>query len=109
MSERDEAEFEAEQEQEAAAEAAAIGGRVSSDGPTEDELEMDEADRAVSEGGGGESEGFELAESELEEHASHGDEHSAGRILEDAALLDEDESERGNEGGEADQEIPPDE
>ena len=29
--------------------------------------------RAVSEGGGGEAEGFELAEEELIEHASHGD------------------------------------
>jgi hypothetical protein len=109
MSERDEAGFEHEQEIEAAEEAGAIGGRVSSDPLTEDELEMSDADRAVSEGGGGESEGFELAEAELEEHASHGDDHGAGRILEDAALLDEGETERGDEGGEADQEIPPDE
>ena len=108
--ERDaEPEFEREQEDAAAAEAGAIGGRVSSDGLTEAELETDEADRAVIEGGGGESEGFELAEAELQEHASHGDQHAARRIIEDADLLDEDEAERGNEGGEADEEIPPDE
>ena len=82
--------FETEEEQAAAAEAAQIGGRVSYDALSDDEQEIDEADRAVIEGGEGESEGFELAEAELEENASHGDEHSAGRILEDAALEDED-------------------
>ena len=104
-----EAEFEAEQEKEAAAEAGAIGGRVSSE-PTEFEEAMDEAQRPLSEAGEGESEGFELAEAELEEHASHGDEHAAGRIIEDAALLDEGESEteRGVDAGEADLESPPD-
>jgi len=62
----------------------------------------------VIEGGEGESEGFELSEYELEEHASHGDEHSAGRIIEDAALYDEnEESERGSYG-ESDQERDPD-
>ena len=40
--------------------------------------------RAVEEAGGGESEGFELAEQELIEHASHGDEHAPSRILRDA-------------------------
>ena len=38
-----------------------------------------------SEAGGGESEGFELAEQELIEHASHGDEHTPARIMRDAA------------------------
>jgi hypothetical protein len=85
----DEAVVERDEEDEAAAEAGAIGGRVSSEGLTEAELEAGEAYRAVNEAGGGESEGFELAEAELEEHASHGDEHSAGRVLEDAELLDE--------------------
>jgi hypothetical protein len=97
-----ESEFEAEQEQQAAAEAGAIGGRVSSAPPSEYESELSEAERPLSEAGEGESEGFELAEMELEEHAAHGDEHGAGRVLEDAALLDEDERERGEEGGEAD-------
>jgi hypothetical protein len=43
-----------------------------------------EARRSVEEAGGGESEGFELAEQELIEHASHGDEHSTTAILRDA-------------------------
>ena len=60
----------------AAAEAGAIGGRVETDG--------DPAERAVREGGGGEAEGFELAEEELIEHAEHGDSgpdptHMAGK------------------------------
>jgi hypothetical protein len=40
--------------------------------------------RAIDEAGGGESEGFELAESDLIEHASHGDEHTPSRIMRDA-------------------------
>ena len=40
--------------------------------------------RAVDEAGGGESEGFELAEQELIEHTSHGDEHTPSRIMRDA-------------------------
>jgi hypothetical protein len=40
--------------------------------------------RAVEEAGGGQSEGFELAEQELIDHASHGDQHSAGHIMRDA-------------------------
>jgi len=40
--------------------------------------------QAVEEAGGGESEGFELAEQELIEHASHGDDHSTARITQDA-------------------------
>lgn len=39
---------------------------------------------AVEEAGGGQSEGFELTEQELIEHASHGDEHSPARIIYDA-------------------------
>jgi hypothetical protein len=99
-------EFVDEQEKEAAAEAGAIGGRVSSEPPTELEQSMSEAERPLSEAGEGESEGFELAEMELEEHASHGDAHAARRILEDASLLDEDD--RVARDGEADSETPPD-
>jgi hypothetical protein len=56
--------------------------------------EMDEYDleqrrreerRAVDEAGGGQSEGFELAEEEMIEHTSHGDEHSTQPIMRDAA------------------------
>jgi hypothetical protein len=44
-----------------------------------------ESRRAVEEAGGGEAEGFELAEQELIEHASHGDQHAARRIMLDAS------------------------
>ena len=37
--------------------------------------------RAVEEAGGGESEGFELAEAELIEHASHADDRSSTSVL----------------------------
>jgi len=40
--------------------------------------------RAVEEAGGGESEGFELAEHDLIENASHGDQHTPARIMRDA-------------------------
>ncbi len=49
--------------------------------------------RAVEEAGGGEAEGFELAEQALIEHASHGDEHSPARIMRDANGIDEEPSE----------------
>jgi len=60
-----------------------------------------EAMRAVEEAGGGESEGFEMAEAELIEHASHGDGHTPARIMRDAA--DEDDI-GGADYGEADSE-----
>jgi hypothetical protein len=77
------------------------------------ELRRREERRAVEEAGGGESEGFELAEAELIEHASHGDDHTPTRIMLDAAS----ERETGgppegeaDEGvyGEADEESKPD-
>ena len=57
--------------------------------------------RAVEEAGGGESEGFELAERELIEHASHGDEHATTKILRDA---EPDEELTDSVYGEADEE-----
>lgn len=61
------AERRAREEAEAAArEAAGIGG-PGSPGPD------DEAERPLAEAGGGEAEGFEQAERDLVEHASHGD------------------------------------
>jgi hypothetical protein len=45
--------------------------------------------RAVEEAGGGQSEGFELAERDLIEHASHGDEHRPSKIMQDAVGPDE--------------------
>lgn len=53
----------------------------------------DPAMAPVHEAGGGESEGFELAERDLIEHASHGDDHGTTKILNDAGTLgDERES-----------------
>ena len=57
--------------------------------------------RAVEEGGGGESEGFELSEQELIDHASHGDQHSPFRIMRDAGA---EEEEPNSVYGEADEE-----
>ncbi len=77
------------------------------------ELRRREERRAVEEAGGGESEGFELAEQQLIEHASHGDEHTPTRIMLDAAGERETagpvegEADEG-EFGEADEEHKPD-
>jgi hypothetical protein len=65
------------------------------------EQRRSEERRAVEEAGGGESEGFELAERELIEHASHGDGHSPARIMRDATS---DEEETDLLYGEADEE-----
>jgi hypothetical protein len=74
-----------------------------------DERELEqrrrEERRAVEEAGGGESEGFELAEQELIDHTSHGDGHAPVRIMRDAAAeSDADDQEH----GEADAEHLPD-
>ncbi len=65
--ERDE-DFVEDEEAEAAREAAGIGGSVPQDTD-------DPAEAPLIEGGEGESEGFELAEKDLEDIAEHGDEH----------------------------------
>jgi hypothetical protein len=65
-----------------------------------------EEQRAVREAGGGEAEGFELAEEELIEHASHGDSgpdpsHLSGRPEEQTdAEYGEADHERSSENGE---------
>lgn len=87
---------------EAAAEAAAIGGRTSSDPDAIEEDHADEPNRPLAEAGQGESEGFEEAERELTEHASHGDQHAARRIIQDAP--DGTEDERAGDAGEPDSE-----
>lgn len=74
--------FEDEQVEEAAAEAAHIGG-------TAGDEDLPDADRPVIEAGGGEAEGFEQAEEELIEHASHGDQHSGRIPLYDAPEAEE--------------------
>lgn len=57
--------------------------------------------RAVDEAGGGESEGFELAERDLIDNASHGDQHTPARIMRDAGP---DEEAAGSVYGDADSE-----
>jgi hypothetical protein len=71
-------EFVDEEEAAAAAEAAAIGGRPSRE--LEGDLPDDPAMQAVYEGGGGEAEGFEIAEAELVEHAEHGPARPEGEV-----------------------------
>src|SRR5271154_3602709 len=77
------------------------------DGSPEHLLSLEERRRlervAVDEAGGGESEGFELAEQQLIEHASHGDEHTPSRIMQDAERAEE-ETEPDNVYGEGDEE-----
>lgn len=62
--------WEEEEVDAAAAEAGAIGGVAGDEA-------LDPARRPVVEGGEGEAEGFELAEEDLIDHASHGDQQSA--------------------------------
>ncbi|MGI8904755.1 MAG: hypothetical protein ACR2IP_14125 [Solirubrobacteraceae bacterium] len=97
MPERDLAREEADR---AAAEAGALGGRVSSEPPPVDAEGIDEAQRPLDEAGQGEAEGFEEAERELVEHASHGDQHAARRVIEEAPLQSDDS--RASDGGEGD-------
>jgi hypothetical protein len=88
----------AEEEAEAAAsEAAHIGGDIPPDTD-------DPAEQPLIEGGEGEAEGFELAEKDLEDIASHGDQHRfPGR------LAGEPEESTDTTYGEPDQAIPDDE
>src|SRR3954454_22832877 len=62
--------FAEEEAQAAAAEARNIGGRPTRD--LEEDMPHDPAMDPVYEAGGGEAEGFEMAEEELREHAEHG-------------------------------------
>ena len=77
--------------------------------PPDPLLALDERRRkerlAVEEGGGGQSEGFELSEQELIEHSSHGDEQLSARIIYDAGRAEELD---GAEYSEADEEHHPD-
>lgn len=92
--------FVAAEEAAAAAEARGIGG------PRLDDAHGDEAFEAVAEAGGGESEGFELAEEELIENATHGD----GRAdpIGDAFTPEAESDEVTIVDGEADEERIPD-
>ncbi len=84
----------AREEREAAREAAAIGGEIPDDG-------LDPADRPVYEGGGGEAEGFELAERDLVRNASHDD--GEGDPTADAFGGEREADESGAVYGEADE------
>lgn len=97
-----EGDLEREQTEAAAAEAAEIGGPVSSDPPAVDEEGPDESERPLVEAGEGESEGFEESEHELQEHASHSDQHAARRAIENA--LAETDDLRATDAAEADEE-----
>ncbi len=57
-----------------------------------------EAQRPLEEAGQGESEGFEQAEQELIEHASHGDQHAARRVIRDAPLDEADDARAAQQG-----------
>jgi hypothetical protein len=86
-----------EEAEAAAAEAASIGGEVAKDSE-------DPAEQPLIEAGQGEAEGFELAERDLEDIASHGDQH---RFPDNVPSPPEEASDA--EYGEADEAIPADE
>ena len=94
--ERDE-DFIEDEEAEAAREAAGIGGTVPQDTD-------DPAEAPLLEGGEGVSEGFELAEKDLEDIAEHGDEH---RFPD--GMSQPEEPQDPDEYSEPDEAIPPDE
>jgi hypothetical protein len=85
-----------EEAEAAAEEAGEIGGNAAKDSE-------DPAQQPLAEAGEGESEGFELAEKQLADIASHGDEHRFPDR--DAPAVEERED---GERGEADAAIPPD-
>ncbi len=93
---RDDEQLIEEEAEAAAAEAGEIGGEAPRDSD-------DPAQQPLIEGGEGESEGFELAEKQLEDIAEHGDEHR----FPDRDVRPAEEAE-GAESGEADEEIHPD-
>jgi hypothetical protein len=94
--EREEEGLAAEEAEAAAAEAASIGGEVAKDSE-------DPAEQPLIEAGEGEAEGFELAERDLEDIASHGDQH---RFPDNVPPPSEEQSDAVY--GEADEAIPED-
>jgi hypothetical protein len=73
--------FEQEEVDAARSEAARVGGRR--------KPRADSARRAVEEAGGGEAEGFEEAEAELIDRASHGDYRAAHAVIHDRGRAEE--------------------
>ena len=94
-----------EEERLAAEEAGHIGGTPTYDVDLE---EQDEAYRAVNEGGGGEAEGFELAEEELIENADLGPGRPGAEVRVREGQVDEEFDDDLAEYGEADSEDPED-
>ena len=84
-----------EQEQLAAQEAAAIGGKAGDE-------EIDPAERPVREAGGGESEGFEIAEQDLIRNSTHADDHSDSIVIRDASTPEKESDRQTGEFGESD-------
>jgi hypothetical protein len=74
--------FEDDEVEAAASEAAGIGGVAGDE-------DLPPEDRPLVEAGQGEAEGFELAEQDLIEHASHGDEHSGRMAIYHAGRTEE--------------------
>ena len=96
--EKREKELAEEETEAAAAEAANVGGQVAKDSE-------DPAEQPLIEAGEGEAEGFELAERDLEDIASHGDQH---RFPDNVPSAPEEQSDDAVYG-EADKAIPEDE
>ena len=102
----DDPDFITREERAAAAEARAIGGPASDVGGADLDEQIDDALRPVYEAGGGDAEGFELAEHDLVRNASHDDGQA---FPERDAFTPEREADRSTaEYGEADEEEPPD-
>jgi len=102
MDTEEDPDFATREEMAAAAEAAAIGGRHPEAGGADTAEHVDEAMRPVYEAGGGEQDGFELAERDLVRNASHDD---GGGFPERDAFTPERESDAASvEYGEADDE-----
>ncbi len=102
----DEPDFVTREEWEAAAEARAIGGLGPGVGGVDLDEPIDEALRPVYEAGGGEAEGFELAERDLVRNASHDDGEGFPEL---DAFTPEHESDLSTaEYGDADEEEDPD-
>ncbi|MDQ3677907.1 MAG: hypothetical protein M3401_14120 [Actinomycetota bacterium] len=107
MDARDDAEddttdFETREVRAAGAQAAAIGGREPDVGDAPDEP-IDEAQRPVREAGGGEEEGFEIAEHDLVRNASHDD--GEGYPERDGFTPERESDRAAGEYGQADEEI----
>lgn len=102
----DDPDFATRQEREAARAAAAIGGHGPEIGGPDPDATADPALRPVYEAGGGEAEGFELAERDLVRNATHDD--GAGFPERDALTPETEGDVSPAEYAEADGERPPD-